>query len=98
MQDIDADVYLPPHGPLATREDLVAFTEFIRAIIAGVQAAVDEGISLADMLEALKFDEYSDWRGYERRERNLTAIYEFMTSGEAEFFVPDSRAGQPGRE
>jgi len=98
MQDIDADIYLPPHGPLATRDDLLAFTEFIRAITAGVQAAVDEGVPLAEMLEALKFDEYRDWRGYERRERNLTAIYEFMTSGEAEFFVPDSRAGQPGKE
>ena len=32
MADIDADVYLPPHGPLATAADLQAFTQFIRAL------------------------------------------------------------------
>ncbi len=46
----------------------------IRAITASVQAAVDEGVALSDMLETLTFDEYRDWRGYKRRERNLTAI------------------------
>jgi hypothetical protein len=44
------------------------------------------------MLQNLVFDQYRDWRGYERRERNLTAIYEFMTTGEAQFFVPGARA------
>ena len=92
MSDIDADTYLPPHGPVATRDDLEAFTTFIRELNAGVKEAVDDGMSLDEMLETLNFDQYKDWRGYERRERNLTAMYEFFTSGEAEYFVPDARA------
>jgi len=92
MQDFDADTFLPPHGPIAKAEDLAAFTQFIRDLTAEVKAAVDAGMSLDEMLRTLVFDQYSDWRGYERRERNLTAIYEFMTKGEAEYFVPDSQA------
>ncbi len=92
MKRIGADVYLPPHGDLATEADLDAFTNFIVQISSGVRAAVAAGTSLEDMLEQLTFDEYRDWRGYERRERNLTAIYELMTVGEAQYFVPAGRA------
>jgi len=92
MADIDADTYLPPHGPLATAADLEAFTQFIRALTSGVRTAVQDGMFLEEMLQTLAFDQYSDWRGYERRERNLTAMYEFMTTGEATFFVPGARA------
>ncbi len=98
MKDIDADTYLPPHGPLGTAEDLDAFTQFISELTGNVKAAVDEGMPLDKMLQTLVFDRYSDWRGYERRERNLTAMYEFMTAGEAQFFVPDARAAPASRE
>ena len=69
-----------------------AFTQFIRALSSSVEAAVQKHMPLDEMLQDLVFDQYSDWRGYERRERNLTAIYEFMTTGEAQFFVPGARA------
>ena len=57
-----------------------------------VRTSVDSGLSLEAMLESLEFEQYSDWRGYERRERNLTAMYELMTVGEAAYFVPSGRA------
>ncbi len=84
MVDIDAHIYLPPHGPLATPEDVDIFTRFISELTGSVKAAVDEGMPLDEMLQTLVFDQYSDWRLYERRERNLTAIYDFMTEGEAQ--------------
>ena len=92
MADIDADTYLPPHGPLATADDLQAFTQFIQELTDAVTTAVQNGKPLEEMLQELRFEQYSDWRGYERRERNLTAMYEFMTTGEAQYFVPGSRA------
>jgi glyoxylase-like metal-dependent hydrolase (beta-lactamase superfamily II) len=92
MNEIDADTYLPPHGVLATAVDLEAFTQFIRELTSAVATAVQGGTPLEEMLQALRFEQYSDWRGYERRERNLTAMYEFMTTGEAQYFVPGSRA------
>ena len=92
MKRIGADVYLPPHGDLATEADLDAFTDFIELISTEVRAAVEAGTPLEDMLEELTFDEYRDWRGYERRERNLRAIYQLMSTGEAQYFVPAGRA------
>lgn len=92
IKSIDADTYLPPHGPLATVEDLDLFTQFIGELNAAVRTSVDNGLSLEAMLESLQFEQYSDWRGYERRERNLTAMYELMTDGEAAYFVPSGQA------
>ena len=92
MKSIGADIYMPPHGDLATEADLDAFTDFIDLISTEVRAVVDAGTSLEEMLDALLFEEYRDWRGYERRPRNLTAIYELMTAGEAQYFVPAGRA------
>ena len=92
MQDIDVDTYLPPHGPLATKKDLEAFTQFITKLNSSVKSAVTAGTPLAEMLQNLTFDEYSEWRGYDRRERNLTAMHELMTTGEAQYFVPNERA------
>jgi len=92
MKDIDAQIYLPPHGPIADAQDLDDFTQFVNELTTSVRTAMDEGMPLEEMLEKLVFDEYSDWRGYERRERNLTAIYEFMKSGEAQYYVPGARA------
>jgi len=97
MKAIDADIYLPPHGDLATLADIEAFEVFIGAIAAQVRAAVDSGEPLAQMLERLTFDDYSDWRGYDRRSRNLTAAYELMSRGEANYFVPAGRA-QPAAQ
>ena len=92
IKSIDADIYLPPHGPLATLEDLDVFIQFISELNSGVRAAVEDGWTLEAMLEELVFERYSDWRGYDRRERNLTAMYELMTVGEAQYFVPSGRA------
>ena len=91
-KSIGAEIYIPPHGDLATGADVDAFTDFIEKISTAVRTAVDDGLSLEAMLETLTFEEYSDWRGYERRPRNLTAIYERLTQGEARYFVPAGRA------
>ena len=44
------------------------------------------------MRAANPFPDYRSWRVYERRERSLTALYELLTLGEAQSFVPESRA------
>lgn len=92
MRAIDVDSYLPPHGPIATEQDLDDFIEFLDNLHAGVRNAIDQGASTEEMLLANPFPQYSGWRGYERRERNLTALYELLTIGEAQFFVPGSQA------
>ena len=92
MQGIDVDSYLPPHGSIATEQDLDDFIEFLANLQSGVRNAIDQGASAEEMLLANPFPQYSGWRGYERRERNLTALYELLTIGEAQYFVPGSQA------
>jgi cyclase len=79
MREIDAEIYLPPHGDLATATDVDRFTDFIARLGSSVRAGIDAGQPLEQMLDTLTFDEYADWRGYDRRRRNITQIYELMT-------------------
>ena len=44
------------------------------------------------LLLANIFPQCSGWRGYERRQRNITALYEPLTTGEAQYFLPGSQA------
>jgi glyoxylase-like metal-dependent hydrolase (beta-lactamase superfamily II) len=92
MKTIDVDTYLPPHGPVANGQDLDNFIEFIGLLNDGVREAVDSGATIEQMLPANTFPQYSSWRGYDRRERNLTALYELLTLGEAQYFVPGAQA------
>ena len=41
MKSVGAEIYLPPHGPLATEGDLDAFIQFIGELNTGVRSAVD---------------------------------------------------------
>jgi glyoxylase-like metal-dependent hydrolase (beta-lactamase superfamily II) len=82
MREIDAEIYLPPHGDVATAADVDAFTDFIDKLGTGVRAGVDDGQTLEQILDTLTLEDYADWRGYERRQRNLTAIYKLMIRGE----------------
>ena len=80
----------------ATVADIDAFIEFIDTIRSSMRTAIDNGTPLEQIIDTLTFEDYADWRGYDRRPRNLTAVYELMTTGEANYFVPASRA-QPTR-
>jgi cyclase len=93
MKSIGAEIYLPPHGELASVRDVDAFAVFLDEIHQGVKQAIADGLSADEMTESLTFDAYQSWRGYNRRARNLNAIYELLTTGESSFFVPSSTAG-----
>ncbi len=92
LKTIGAESYLPPHGSIATEQDLDDFIDFLGDLHAGVRDSIDRGESTEEMLRVNPFPQYSGWRGYERRERNLTALYELLTTGEAQYFVPGSQA------
>ena len=74
-------------------EDVDVFAQFLNEIHQGVKQAIADDLTAEEMVEALTFEEYKEWRGYDRRARNLNAIYELLNSGEAAYFVPSSTAG-----
>ncbi|MEE9571324.1 MAG: MBL fold metallo-hydrolase, partial [Gammaproteobacteria bacterium] len=55
MRAIDVDSYLPPHGSIATEQDLDDFIEFLDNLHAGVRNAIDQGASTEEMLLANPF-------------------------------------------
>jgi cyclase len=55
---------IPGHGPLASRDDLVRASAMLTTAIERVQAALDRGQSVEEMLEAGLLDDYKDAWGW----------------------------------
>jgi len=73
--------FVPGHGPLGTRDDLLAVKEYILAIQALVVEVVARGGSEAEVL-AQPVPEFSEnWAGFGRFERSMRFLYRQSTEG-----------------
>lgn len=83
---MDVETVLPAHGDVAKRADLEEGARFLTALDAGVRAAVAKGLSADATVAALPFEQYKDWRNYERREHSIRSLYELITTGSPAYF------------
>jgi quinoprotein relay system zinc metallohydrolase 2 len=70
---------VPGHGPLVTdlRAALVPERRYLRALLAGVQSALDLGQSLPDAIEHVAQDEKPQWLLWDATHpRNVTRVYQ----------------------
>jgi glyoxylase-like metal-dependent hydrolase (beta-lactamase superfamily II) len=81
---------IPGHGPLATREDLVAYRDFLVAARDRVQALADAGNSLQQAIAARPTAEWDDTLGavWITPEQFVTFIYNSL-AGVDHFTLPD---------
>lgn len=72
----EINTFVPGHGPLGTREDLLALKEYILALQALVAEVVARGGSEAEAL-AQPMPKFSEnWAGFGRFERSLRFLYQ----------------------
>ena len=65
---------VPGHGPVGTRENIVAWREYFEKLRSAVAAGIAAGQSLDDMQRSITLDEYSDWL-----HENILGMYHFLT-------------------
>ncbi len=81
----DVTQYIPGHGPLSTRADVVRFQSYVRSLVSQVQAMVSSGKSLAEIKGAVDLHEYDDFRDmpfFTSRAKNVEWVYQELTSKE----------------
>lgn len=86
LASMDVETVLPAHGDVAKQADLDEAARFLSALDSSVRAAIAKNISADDTVRALAFEQYKDWRNYERREHAIRALYELITTGSPAYF------------
>jgi hypothetical protein len=77
---------MPPHGDLATRDDVKDLAGFIRFEYALVKGAVDKGVPVETAIKTLDFSRYKDWHNQNRRDTDVRALYELIQTGRRSYF------------
>jgi cyclase len=78
----DVRLYIPGHGPLASRADVVRFQSYLRSLVSQVEEMAARGRSLADIEAAVDLRGYDDFHGmpfFTSRARNVEWVYQEIT-------------------
>jgi cyclase len=79
----DVTQYIPGHGPLSSRADVVRFQGYLRSLLAQVQERVSRGQSLADIQAGVDLHAYDDFHGLPfltSRAKNIQWVYQELTA------------------
>lgn len=80
----DADRFLPGHGDVGSREDVLDEAKLLADVQAAVKKAIAEGKSKEE-IEKLDFSQYAHLRNYDRRAPFLAALHHLYTTGKPRF-------------
>ncbi len=86
MQNVD--LFLPGHGDVGTREDVLDEATLLTEVQAGVKAAIAAGMSREEIVKTLRFPQFANRRNYDRINVFLEALYHLYTTGKPLFPYP----------
>ncbi len=85
---MDVDMFLPGHGDVGTREDVLDEARLLADVQAGVKQAIGRGWTKEQIVKALRFPQYADLRNYDRVDVFLEALHHLFTTGKPLFPYP----------
>ena len=84
----NVDMFLPGHGDVGTREDVLDEAKLLTEVQAAVKAAIAAGMSREEIVKKLRFPQFADRRNYDRIDVFLEALYHLYTTGKPLFPYP----------
>ena len=84
----NVDVFLPGHGDIGTREDVLDEARLLTEVQSGVKAAIAAGMSREEIVRTLRFPQFANRRNYDRIDVFLEALYHLYTTGKPLFAYP----------
>ena len=76
LEEIDADVLVPGHGPLGTKDDLRSFREYLRLVYDESRRAFDAGATEQDATASIELGAYVEWGEPERLSINVARCFQ----------------------
>jgi cyclase len=80
----DVDRFLPGHGDVGTKEDVLDEARLLADVQVAVKKAIAEG-KTKEEIRKLPFPQYEQLRNYNRRENFLEALFVLFTTGKPQF-------------
>ena len=84
----NVDHFLPGHGDVGTRADVLDEVRLLTDVQAGVKAAIAAGMSRAEIVKNLRFPQFANRRNYDRIDVFLEALHHLYTTGKPLFPYP----------
>ncbi len=84
----DVDLYLPGHGDVGTRQDVLDEAKLLADLQAGIKGALAQGMSREEMVQKLTFREYKDLRNYPLIHGFIEALHHLYTTGKPRIALP----------
>lgn len=76
IDELPADVLVPGHGPVGTKDDLATFSGYLERIRDGSRAAFDAGVTADEAVASIELGEYAAWgESAERIGINVARLY-----------------------
>ena len=83
IETLDYDILVTAHGPNGVPGNVTATREYFEALLAKVNAARDEGLSLAEAQARIALEDYADWGQYEAwLPLNIEGLYRILDEAE----------------
>lgn len=77
---LDFDTFAGGHGGFFTKADVALPIQFLEDLQAAVSKGIADGLTLDQMQQQIRLEQYKDWAYYDRlREKNIEAAYLNMT-------------------
>jgi glyoxylase-like metal-dependent hydrolase (beta-lactamase superfamily II) len=88
LSAMDVDQYLPGHGDVGTKQDLLDEAKLLEDLQAGIKAAIAKRMSREEMVKNLHFREYKDLRNYDRLHGFIESTHQLLTTEKSAFQLP----------
>ncbi len=75
IMDLDVDVIVPGHGPIADKADVRRMQEYLKYIDTETRKRYDAGLSMEDAIGDIALGDYSSWGEAERIAVNVSTLY-----------------------
>jgi cyclase len=85
---LDVDLYLPGHGDVGSRQDVLDEAKWLDDFQAGVRGALAQGMSREEMVQKLHFREYQHMRNYPLIHNFIEALHHLYTTGKPVIAMP----------
>lgn len=75
MLDLDADKFVPGHGPITDKAGVEKFKGYWTYVTAEAKKRFEDGLSVADAIESIDLGEYASWGDSERIAVNIHTLF-----------------------
>jgi len=78
---LDVDRFLPGHGDIGTRQDVLDEARLLGDFQAAVKSGMAQGMGRDELIQNLRFPQYQDLRNYDRLHNFIGALHHLYSTG-----------------